>query len=345
MPTIIQQINLFSTFFQPFSTLTDSNEQTNFAVHNLNKEKMKRLRITGLMIFAFTLFFTKTYCQTGKYQKLVYQWSAPIGLNEFPVVLIIGGSEGGMNYGQKWIPLLNKKGFGVMALAYLGKDSLNEQFEEIPIEYFQTALDTLRSFKGVDVKKVSIISMSKGTEAAMLLAIDNPDIKLLVVASPSHLVWQGINRENYQSLKSSWTKNKMSLPFISYDYSKGYYPLINFYLGALEKPINQYAIIPVERIKCKIVVLSGGKDMVWPSTIMANNIKSRFLESHTVNEIVYKDFPNSGHGFLIPFQTDIEKQQILEKIRKNIDFLGGSVDAFENAMTESLKIVINELSK
>lgn len=306
---------------------------------------MKNLKFALLIIFVFSNFFTKTFCQTGKYQKLVYEWSAPNGLKEFPTVLIIGGSEGGMNYGQKWMKLLNSQGFGVMALVYFGEGALNEQLEEIPLEYFQAAFDTLKTFKGVDVKKVSMISLSKGTEAAMLLAINNPDIKLLVAASPSNLVWQGINRANYKSVKSSWTLNKQNLPFVPYDYSKGYYPLINFYLSALEKPINKDAVIPVEKIKCKILVLSGGKDMIWPSTKMATEIKSRYLTSHTEAEIIYKDFPNAGHGFLLPFQTDIEKQKIIETIKNNIDFLGGSLDAFENAMTESLKLVINELLK
>jgi hypothetical protein len=306
---------------------------------------MRNLKVVTLIVFVITSLATKVFCQTDKNQKLVYEWSAPNGLKEFPAVLIIGGSEGGMNYGQKWMELLNNKGFGVMALAYFGSGALNEQLEEIPLEYFQTALDTLIAFKGVDVKNISIVSLSKGTEAAQLLAISNADLKLLVVASPSNLVWQGINRANFKSIKSSWKKNNKDLPFVRYDYSKGYYPLINFYLSALEKPIDPDAIIPVEKLKCKIIILTGGQDMIWPSTKMGEEIKSRYLSSHTDGDIIYKNFPDAGHGFLLPFQTDSEKQKILDTIKNNINFLGGSLNAFENAMTESLKMVINELLK
>lgn len=62
MATIIQQINLFSTLNQPFSTLTNSNLQTNFAVHNLNKDKMKKRNLfmsttimCGFFVAAFTI--------------------------------------------------------------------------------------------------------------------------------------------------------------------------------------------------------------------------------------------------------------------------------------------------
>ncbi|MBK8775628.1 MAG: hypothetical protein IPM10_12620 [Chitinophagaceae bacterium] len=58
MPTIIQQSTFFN-LYQPLSTLTDSNEQTNFAAHNLNKEKMKKKSvyvqqcIIGLFVVSF----------------------------------------------------------------------------------------------------------------------------------------------------------------------------------------------------------------------------------------------------------------------------------------------------
>lgn len=54
-------INLFSTLYQPFSTLTNRKEQTNFATHNLNKDKMRKRNlfmsttiICGLSVAAFT---------------------------------------------------------------------------------------------------------------------------------------------------------------------------------------------------------------------------------------------------------------------------------------------------
>jgi hypothetical protein len=281
------------------------------------------------------------YCQEPQ-QQLVYDWYPPQGKVNFPAVLVIGGSEGGKKYGQQWAKILNTKGFGVMALAYFGVEGLKKQLEEIPLEYFQTALDSLKTFAGVNASKISIVSMSKGTEAALLLAADNPSVKLVIAASPSHVVWQGVNRADYSSVKSSWLKNKQPYPFVHYDYSRGYYPIINFYLGALEKPIKPEVRIPIEKIKGTIVLLSGGKDQIWPSSIMAMEIKNTYSKS---NILIAKDFPEAGHGFLIPYQTEEERRKIVESMKSAMNFLGGSVEAFEEAMQESYRLVLAELEK
>jgi hypothetical protein len=82
MPTIIQQINLFSTIYQPLSTLTESNEQTNFAVHNLNKEKMKKRNLfmsTTIMCGLFVVAFT------FKGDKITWLWA-----DNKPLAIILG---------------------------------------------------------------------------------------------------------------------------------------------------------------------------------------------------------------------------------------------------------------
>lgn len=303
----------------------------------------KLIRPSATVLILLVISAAGVFCQESNRQKIVYDWYPPQGSTNFPAVLVIGGSEGGKNYGQQWAKILNSKGFGVMALAYFGVEGLPKQLEEIPLEYFQAAFDSVKTFQGVNANKLGVISMSKGTEAALLLAADNPALKLLVAASPSHAVWQGINRADYSSVKSSWLKNSKPYPFLKYDYSRGYFPVINFYLGALEKPVNQDAVIPVEKIKGTIILLSGGKDQVWPSSKMATEIKNRRSDKN--NTLIYKDFPNAGHGFLMPYQSEEEARRILNGIKPNLNFLGGNIEAFEEAMKESLLVVIAELSK
>lgn len=305
-------------------------------------KKRKRI-ILGIIILLF--FSTTSNSQNSANYKLIYEWSAPTNLTNYPAVLVIGGSEGGLKYGQGWIKLLNQRGFGVMALAYFGGHGLKPQLEEIPIEYFQRALDTLKEFPGVDKNKIAIISNSKGTEASLLLASQDLSVRLVIASSPSYVVWQCINKENYISLKSSWTKGGVPIPFVPFDYSKGYYPIINFYLGSLEKPINEDAIIKVENSKAKIVLFSGGKDQIWPSSEMSARLKKRVEEQKSESEIQHHDFPEAGHGFLIPFQSDEEKQKILARISNSINFFGGTIEAYDNAMTSSLQTSLSELEK
>lgn len=283
------------------------------------------------------------FAQSADNSRLVYKWYAPDQQGSFPALLIIGGSEGGLGSGEKWAQLLNEKGYGVMDLAYFGSPGLPSQLEEIPIEYFQKALDTLQSFRGVRKNALGIISVSKGTEAAFLLASQNKAIRLVIAASPSHVVWQSVNPANYNSNKSSWTQSGIPLPFLSYDYSRGYYPLINFYLGTLEKPYDDKAIIPVENSTAEIVLLSGGRDQFWPSTLMANSIVSRMHSKKNSSVIIHQDFKEAGHGFLIPYQNEDEKKKILTRMGKMIQHFGGTIEAFDEAMTESLQLVLKEI--
>jgi hypothetical protein len=299
--------------------------------------------LTVAATFFLSLISFETFSQNTLNKRLVYEWSAPDGQANFPVVLVLGGAEGGLTYAQKWAEVLTKKGFGVMALAYFGSEGLKKQLEEIPLEYFQRALDSLKTFQGVMMDKIAIISISKGTEAALLLASDNRSIRLVVAASPSHVVWQGINRADYSSIKSSWIKNGKPLPFVHYDYSKGYYPIINFYLGALDKPIDEQTIIPVENSNARIVLFSGGQDQIWPSSLMSEAIKKRLKLKNHDEQLLSYNYPNAGHGFLIPYQTSDEKKEILKGITEKISFVGGSIEAFDEAMIKSNETVINEL--
>ena len=82
MLTNIQYINLFSTLNQPFSTLTDSVEQTNFTVHNLNKEKMEKRNLfmsTTLMCGLFVTAFT------FKNDQITWLWA-----DNKPIAIMVG---------------------------------------------------------------------------------------------------------------------------------------------------------------------------------------------------------------------------------------------------------------
>jgi len=299
-----------------------------------------KLIITMLALFSTHLCFS----QKQETLKLIYEWNAPNQVQKYPVVLVIGGSEGGLKYGTHWGKLLNNKGFGLMSLAYFGLGKLSNELEEIPMEYFENALDTLLSKKGVDTTRIAIISISKGTEPALWLASRHSNISLVVAASPSNLIWQSISKDGYSSPKSSWTKNKKPLPFIEYDYSKGYYPVINLYKCALEKTIDTNAYIPVENAKATIVLLSGDQDNIWPSSFMANELVNRLKNKNYSYPIIFKNFTGAGHGFLIPYSTEEKKTTLLKDIiPPKIQYLGGNINAFDTAMTESLKIVLKEL--
>lgn len=297
-----------------------------------------------LLFYGIFLFFTFSFSQDSLYTKLIYEWKPAVNSENFPAVLVLGGSEGGLTYGQRWAKILPAKGFGVMSLSYFGMNGLNKNLEEIPLEYFHKAIDTLKSFKGVDPEKIIIICASKGTEAGLLVASENKSIKLVVAVSPSSVVWQNINMTDYITPRSSWKRNNLPLPFVGYDFSNGFASIRNFYAGALEKPYDIKAEIPVENITGRVVLFSGGKDNLWPADKMSEVIKSKISKTGNENQVIHHYFPEAGHSFVIGFSNEEEKKTILEKNKDRITQSGGSVKAFEEAMTTSLKILLNELN-
>ena len=60
-----------------------------------------------------------------------------------PAIIVLGGSEGGIN---EYLPaLLSSHGFTVFALAYFGMEDLPKQVVRIPLEYMKSAIDWIKS--------------------------------------------------------------------------------------------------------------------------------------------------------------------------------------------------------
>jgi hypothetical protein len=145
----------------------------------------------------------------------------------------------------------------------------------VPLESFAPALDRLADLS----VRLTVFGVSKGAEAALLLATRDPRITLTVAMSPSSVVWAnlGPGRDGATSpYRSSWTWQGEPLPFVPYDDSwevpRGDWPS---YLGLYEQSLRTFADrtdaarIPVERIGGTVIVTAGGDDQVWPSEAFA----------------------------------------------------------------------------
>jgi dienelactone hydrolase len=201
-----------------------------------------------------------------------------------PAIIMIGGSEGGRMWSRpkKLLSALVGHGYNVLSLAYFKEPGLPDSLEEIPLEYFEKAFawlgrqpDTIAEFYG-------LIGGSKGAEIALLLATRYPQVKLVVALSPSSVVWSGIpkNRFNLSSApKSSWSFGGEGLPFLPVAFSRSdWWSLLTLRLkdksveALRNTELVNAARIPVENGQCPILLLSGRRDQVWPSTMMSEQI-------------------------------------------------------------------------
>jgi len=198
-----------------------------------------------------------------------------------PPVMLIGGSEGGVSTGFM-ASLLASHGHPSLALGYFGAPGLPANLREIPLEYFARAARWLERQRGVDRRRLVVLGGSRGSEAALLLASDFPQLVHSVVAlSPSSKV-----NSSLDGRASGWTLHGRPLPYAySFDADPAFEPK---------------SVIPVQRIGGPLLLVAGGEDKTWPSAAYAKAIARRASRARV---LIY---PQAGHGvaFAIPDLPD-----------------------------------------
>jgi dienelactone hydrolase len=227
--------------------------------------------------------------------RLVANLHLPGGDGPFPGVLLVGGSGGGIGWQDEIGALLAKEGYAALALAYFGMESLPENLERIPLEYFDEAVDYLAGLDGVDADRLGIVGVSKGGELALLLASRDPRLVTTVAFVPSSVVFQSITPE--WPTTSSWSENGEDVPFVPYLITENFRRdrLAIMYRESLDQPQAAEAAIQVEKIQGPVLLLSGKADDLWPSDYMSDQVIARLRANdfrYTYEHIAYED---AGH--------------------------------------------------
>ena len=195
--------------------------------------------------------------------------------------VVIGGSEG--REPSYLAGALAENGIAALSLAYFGGPGLPPQFRNIPLEYFRRAFQLLAdALPSPGVPKVAI-GVSRGSEAALLSGIYFSDlVQGAIVSVPGNVVLC-----SWPPGGPAWLLGGSPLPYVSR-------------FGPHSE--DPEAVIPVERIRGPILLVSAGADQVWPSAAMARAISKR-LDSlgHTWGHRVL-EYPDATHslGYLVP---------------------------------------------
>jgi dienelactone hydrolase len=219
-----------------------------------------------------------------------------------PGVIVLGGSEGGLNPAvSREARLIAQHGYVAFQLAYFGAPRLPETVQLVPVEYFQRAVAWLSKREGVDPAHIGIVGTSIGGEAALLVAAHDTAITAVVAAVPSNVVWQG--------LSGGITRNPPS------SFSLGGRPLADLpfgWTGALRDPYERYdgglaglprhpdAIIPVEKINGPVMLICGARDRVWPSCPMAASVVARLKARKFRYSVQFLAYQHAGHAVFGP---------------------------------------------
>jgi dienelactone hydrolase len=176
--------------------------------------------------------------------------------------------------------ILARNGFAALALAYFGMEGLPKELDQIPLEYFQSALAYIRSHPSLNDGQIGIAGNSKGAELALLLASQDPTIRAVVAFAPSSVVWESLpsdvarNRAAAgQPRHSSWTYKGQAFAFVPYVAASPSDSGADTYRRALEKrELVERAAVRVESIRAPILLLSGRQDTTWPSSLMSEMV-------------------------------------------------------------------------
>jgi dienelactone hydrolase len=217
-----------------------------------------------------------------------------------PAILVLGGSEGGIRGSRQGAIAFAREGYATLAVAYFGTGNLPPNLQNVPLEYFGSALDWMQHEPSIDQRRIAVHGVSKGGEAALLIASRFPIIKAVVAGVPSHVVWQGINFQSWAP-KSSWSAAGKDVPFLPYDSTRPFISVLDLYVRSLEFE-NRFpdAAIPVERINGAVLLISAGDDKLWPSKAMSDRVMARLDANRFAHPHVHLSYADAGHGVASP---------------------------------------------
>jgi dienelactone hydrolase len=233
----------------------------------------------------------------------------PDGAERLSGIILLGGSDGEPM--RERSALLAAQGYAVLNLFYFGHDPLPKHFSEVPLEYLTNAVSWLQKQARVDPGSIGVIGYSRGAEAALLMAALCPEIRTVVAAAPSSVVWPGPGASGY--FHSAWSLHGKELPYVPVTLSKGLGVLLKQLTGRTQiehrplfedalkdKSAVDRAVIPVENLQSALLLISGKDDRVWPSASMAEQIIARLRAHRFSFTCRHLSYENAGHSFGLP---------------------------------------------
>ncbi len=207
---------------------------------------------------------------------LVGRYYAPPVARNRAAVLLLGGSNGGFP-DPKVATELARAGYPVLALAYFrgftggNLSTLPAQLKGIPLEYFFTAIDWLKTRPEVNRRKIVLMGESRGGELVLQLASLRRDVAGVIAYVPSHLRWGAVGPEG-----AAWTLGGKPLAYVRDAYKPGQ-AMVEGFLPVLDGPPETLAAaaIEVEKIRGRVLLFSTTADRIWPSSRMAEAAMAR----------------------------------------------------------------------
>lgn len=237
----------------------------------------------------------------------------PEGVERPPVIIALGGSEGGDSAARGDASRFAAQGYAVLGLPYYSPaygdqpqevEGLPKAFVDIPLDLVERARDWLRARTDVDGERIGLYGVSKGAEFALAAAARVDGLAAVVAIVPSDVVWEGWGDGQPEGTSASFSWRGKALPFVPYvgmnaefaKFGTGETPRLRTPQDAGRRAHPDAAAtarIRVEDIDEPVLVAGGEKDDIWASGEMARAIAERRAAAG-LQTVIY-DFPEAGH--------------------------------------------------
>lgn len=283
------------------------------------------------------------------HEGLTGSFYTPIEQNTYPSLILLNGSDGGRKANAA--AFLSTKGYNVLALSYFNDEGVNKELENIPLEYFKEAIEWLKARPKSD-GSVHLIGYSKGAELALLLGSKFKELNTIIAGAPGAYITSGMKGGVFAPI-TGWTIAGENIPYL-----KNKYPfrmIADYFINLLRKqPVSFLSIwkktlknkeqakpyeIKVEQISCPIMLISGGKDQLWPSEEFSKLIENK--RDNSKDRYMY--FENGGHFLSFPYSFSNLPSNTHMKIGKMTMDFGGDKESNAQAASASLTSILDFL--
>lgn len=206
----------------------------------------------------------------------------PVSDRKDKVVIVISGSDGGLEHAGKNARFLSDNGIPALAFSLFRTKHSPKALSEIPLEQLKSAITFLEE-KGY--KKIGVQAVSKGAEYVLAAAVVFPEISFLNIRTPSWFYSEGLIN-NHPSGTSCWTYQGKALPYTPYaDRKCKLLPQLwkhkefNILAFNEDKKVNPDSIIPIEQVKAPILLQTLECDTIWPSKQSGEKLVQRLKEN------------------------------------------------------------------
>lgn len=226
------------------------------------------------------------------------------------VVIVMSGSNGGMSITRREAEFYHSNGIPALALALFKTKQTSPDLDRVPIDYIEKAIIWLKH-KGF--VKIGVDGTSKGSEAALLAASMFEDLSFVIARVPSYFVSEGLagrGKSKHPSGTSCWSYKGKAFPFAPYNQRE--FNILKMFFRERElhiitfnkdKDVTPDTVIPVEKIKAPILLMSSENDEVWPSYESSLYIMRRLEENGFEYPAEHISYKFMSHALLTRLST------------------------------------------